>query len=79
MGRRGMDLYGLGQGRVTGSCEHGNEPSGSINFVKFFDGGETISLVRKRIPVRIARCDMLFEHEKGGNSNAFYCDQNVKL
>jgi hypothetical protein len=26
----GLDLSGFGQGPVAGSCEHGNEPSGSI-------------------------------------------------
>jgi hypothetical protein len=27
----GMDWIDLGQGPVEGSCEHGTEPSGSIN------------------------------------------------
>jgi hypothetical protein len=28
----GLDLSGSGQESVDGSCEHGNKPSGSINF-----------------------------------------------
>jgi hypothetical protein len=31
MGRRGLDLSGLGYGQVACSCECGNEHSGSIN------------------------------------------------
>jgi hypothetical protein len=30
MGMCGLDASGLGQGPVVGSCEQGNEPSGSI-------------------------------------------------
>jgi hypothetical protein len=30
-----MDSFGIGQRPVAGSCEHGNEPSGSINCVEF--------------------------------------------
>jgi hypothetical protein len=30
LGRCGLELSGSGQGQVTGSCEHGNEHSGSI-------------------------------------------------
>ena len=30
MGREGVDSSGLGQQSVAGSCEHGNEHSGSI-------------------------------------------------
>jgi hypothetical protein len=30
MGWYGLDRPGSGQGLVVGSCEHGNEPSGSI-------------------------------------------------
>jgi hypothetical protein len=29
----GLDSSGSGQGRVVGSCEHGNEPSGSMELV----------------------------------------------
>jgi hypothetical protein len=28
---------GSGQGQVAGSCEHGNEPSGSIKYGEFLD------------------------------------------
>jgi hypothetical protein len=30
MGWYGLDRSGSGQGRVEGSCEHGDEPSGSL-------------------------------------------------
>jgi hypothetical protein len=30
MGRCGLDLADSGQGQVESSCEHGNEPSGSM-------------------------------------------------
>jgi hypothetical protein len=30
MAWHGLDLSGLGQGLVAGSCEYGNEPLGSI-------------------------------------------------
>jgi hypothetical protein len=32
-----VDLSGLGQGAVAGSCEHGNEPSSSINGGEFLN------------------------------------------
>jgi len=31
----GLDAYGSGEGPVAGSCEHRNEPSGSIKVWKF--------------------------------------------
>jgi hypothetical protein len=33
----GLDVSGSGWGQVAGSCEHGNEPSGSIKGEKFLD------------------------------------------
>jgi len=33
----GLNLSGSGYGPVAGSCEHGNEPSGSINCGKFLE------------------------------------------
>jgi len=33
-GKSGLDSSGLGQGPVPGSCEHDNEPTGSM------EGGE---------------------------------------
>jgi len=33
----GLDRAGSGQGQVAGTCESGNEPSGSIKFREFFD------------------------------------------
>jgi hypothetical protein len=33
----GLDSFGSGQGQVAGSCEHGNEPSGSIKYGEFLD------------------------------------------
>jgi hypothetical protein len=35
--RCGLDSSGLGQGPVAGSCEDGNEPSGSIKDGAFLD------------------------------------------
>jgi hypothetical protein len=32
IGWYGLDLFGSGEGPVEGSCEHGNETSGSIKF-----------------------------------------------
>jgi len=37
---RGMDSSNPGQGQVSGSCEHGNEPSGLITCRVFSDNGE---------------------------------------
>jgi hypothetical protein len=34
VGRCGLDASGSGQGTVTVSCEHGNEPSASITGVE---------------------------------------------
>jgi hypothetical protein len=39
MGMCGLNSSGSGQGPVAGSCEHGNEPSGSVR------GGETVNLL----------------------------------
>ena len=33
----GLDWAGPGQGQVTGSCECGNEPSGSVKCGEFLD------------------------------------------
>ena len=35
--RRGFDSFGSGQGQMANFCEHGNEPSGSLNFRKFIE------------------------------------------
>jgi hypothetical protein len=32
---RGLDSSGSGQGPVAGSCEHGDEPLGSITVAEF--------------------------------------------
>jgi hypothetical protein len=37
MGGRGLDRYGSGYEQVAGSCECGNEPSGSIKCGEFLD------------------------------------------
>ena len=37
MGGHGVDGVGLGQGQVAGTCECGNEPSGSIRSGEFLD------------------------------------------
>ena len=39
-----MDSSDPGQGQVSGSCEHGNEPSGFIKCGEFSDNGEPIAL-----------------------------------
>jgi hypothetical protein len=36
-GGHGLDRSGSGQGQVAGSCECGNEPSGSIKCREFLD------------------------------------------
>jgi hypothetical protein len=33
MGWNGLDRTGLGQGPVESSCEHGDEPSGSLKLL----------------------------------------------
>jgi len=33
----GLDRSGSGQGQVVGTCEYGNEPSGSIKCGEFLD------------------------------------------
>ena len=33
----GLDRSGLEQGQVVGTCERGNEPSGSIKYGKFLE------------------------------------------
>ena len=42
-----LDRSGSGQGQVAGSCECGNEPSGSIKCGEFVDWLRTSQLVRK--------------------------------
>jgi len=37
MRRCELDAYGSGKGPVAGSCEHGNELSGSITGEEFLD------------------------------------------
>jgi len=37
MGRHGLDCCDSGWGQVTGCCECGNEPSGSIKWKEFLD------------------------------------------
>jgi hypothetical protein len=37
MGRCGLDASGSGQEPAVGSCEHGDEPSGSIKGGEFLD------------------------------------------
>ena len=33
----GLDRAGLGPGQVAGTCDCGNEPSGSIKYEEFLD------------------------------------------
>jgi hypothetical protein len=37
MGRHGVDLSGSGEEQVEGSCDCGNEPSGSLKGGEFLD------------------------------------------
>jgi hypothetical protein len=37
MGEFGCDLFGSEWGKVAGSCDHGNEPSSSINWEEFLN------------------------------------------
>jgi hypothetical protein len=37
MGGHGLDSCGAGQGEVVGCCEHGNEPSASVDCREFLD------------------------------------------
>ena len=43
----GMDLGGSGQGKVAGTCECCNEPSGSIKCGEFLDYLKTGQLLKK--------------------------------
>jgi len=47
MGKCGLDASDSGQRPVASSCEHGNEPSGSIT-----GGGLLITLVKDFAPCR---------------------------
>jgi len=43
----GLDRAGSGWGQVAGTCECGNEPSGSIQFGEFLDKLQTSWLLKK--------------------------------
>ena len=43
----GFDRTGLGYGQVAGTCECGNEPSGSIKCVEFLDWLRTGWILKK--------------------------------
>ena len=43
----GLDKAGSGWGQVAGTCECGNEPSGSIKFGEFLDQLQTGQLLEK--------------------------------
>ena len=47
VGRYGLDLSGSGEGQVAGTCECGNEHSGSIKCGEFFYQPKTRKLLRK--------------------------------
>jgi hypothetical protein len=36
-GGHGLDLSGSAYGQVAGTCDYGNEPSGSIKYGEFLD------------------------------------------
>ena len=42
-----LDRGGLGQGQVAGTCECGNQPSGSIKCEEFLDQLKTSQLLKK--------------------------------
>ena len=46
-GGYGLDRAGSGQGQVAGTCECGNEPSGSIKCGEFLDQLQTGQLLKK--------------------------------
>ena len=43
----GLDLSGSGQGQVVGTCECGNEPSGSTKRGEYLDWLRTGQLLKK--------------------------------
>jgi hypothetical protein len=43
----GLDGAGSGQGQVAGTCEYGNDRSGSINAGNFLTSCKTSSLLKK--------------------------------
>ena len=47
MGGHGLDRASSGQVQVTGTCECGNEPSGSTKFEEFLDQLKTGQLLKK--------------------------------
>jgi hypothetical protein len=47
MGWYGLDRCGSGQGPVEGSCEHGDEPSGSINCWEVLEWLDNWQLLKK--------------------------------
>ena len=47
MWRYGLDRTVSGEGQVAGTCECGNEPSGSIKFGEFLDWLKTGQLLKK--------------------------------
>jgi hypothetical protein len=49
VGRCGVDASGSGYGLVAGSCQHGNEPSGSIKSGSCFASSVTISFSRRTV------------------------------
>jgi hypothetical protein len=46
-GRLGLDCSGSGLGQVAGTCECGNEPSGSTNVGEFLGQLKTCLLISK--------------------------------
>ena len=45
----GLDLAGSGWGQVAGSCDCGNEPSGSINAGNFLTSRKLVSFSRRTL------------------------------
>jgi hypothetical protein len=51
VGKCGLDSSGTGCGPVAGSCEHDNEPSGSIKAEEFLDYLSDYYLVKGYVSV----------------------------
>jgi len=51
----GLDRVGSGLGQVSGTCECGNEPLGSIKCWEFLDLLQTVSFSRRTLPLGVSK------------------------
>ena len=51
----GLDRAGSGLGQVSGTCECGNEPLGSVKFWEFLDLLQTVSFSRRTLPLGVSK------------------------